>query len=51
MPWVPEFDPVPSAMTYLPALVVDSLFVGETETSATPVTPEEGPLGRSLPNA
>jgi hypothetical protein len=31
------------------SLVVDSLFVGETENSGNPVTPEEKAYGRSLP--
>jgi hypothetical protein len=31
------------------SLVIDSLFVGETENTGTPVTPEEKAYGRSLP--
>ncbi len=36
-------------MTAFTSLVVDSLFVGETENIGNPVTPEEKAYGRSLP--
>ena len=49
MPLVSRIPPVRSADDPFTSLVVDSLFVGETDNIGNPVTPEEKAYGRSLP--
>ena len=49
MPLVTRCRPVNFGREAFTSLVVDSLFVGETENIGNPVTPEEKAYGRSLP--